>query len=239
MQLKPIFNPFRPPAALDTRRISSRPNPYESKLFRFRVGQDQSRDFLVHEALLKATPGFTALILKSDWKEVQDCVIPLPDDQPEIFRIYQQWLYERSICVPEAEDHTALCSTSRALASAFIFGDKFLDFDFCDAVIDCVIEQIWKTSALDISLVEHVWRNTTPSSPLRRLILDLYGFVGIERWLEELQNDNHFHAEFMKDALRDQMKRRGSGSLPAKDPPFPQDPCAYHKHSNVVCYKES
>lgn len=60
------------------------------------AGED-SEVFLVHDFLLKQTSKFFQTALKEDWKEGQEKKVDLPEDKPEAFGIYNEWLLHGKI----------------------------------------------------------------------------------------------------------------------------------------------
>jgi hypothetical protein len=64
----------------------------------FLVGDTEApKKFTVHEDIVKASSEFVRLALRGEWKEASTRQIPLPDDEPAVFSVYQQWLYNSLI----------------------------------------------------------------------------------------------------------------------------------------------
>ncbi|KAK8192061.1 hypothetical protein BKA81DRAFT_285583, partial [Phyllosticta paracitricarpa] len=55
-------------------------------------GGDNPKVFQVHEVLLRSSSSFFEKALGGDWKESKEKMVPLPDEDVEIFSIYQKWL---------------------------------------------------------------------------------------------------------------------------------------------------
>lgn len=63
-------------------------------------------------------------------------MIPLPDDAPDTFRIYFYWAYtHRIFCEPLAEITRLEGERLILLDSCYIFGNKLMDDDFQDAIL--------------------------------------------------------------------------------------------------------
>lgn len=61
------------------------------------VGQgDNKRDFIVHEELICESSEFFRKALAGNWKETQDRIVKLPEDDPDMFALYLQAVY---VCV--------------------------------------------------------------------------------------------------------------------------------------------
>ena len=72
---------------------ADRPCRFNGEAIVFLVGGDAPKRFIVHEGLVKPRSDFVRLALRGDWKEAQERTIPLPEDDPNIFSVYQRWLY--------------------------------------------------------------------------------------------------------------------------------------------------
>jgi hypothetical protein len=55
------------------------------------------QNFTVHQDLISTRSEFFAKALRGDWKEAQERTVVLPDDEPEVFRLYLQFLYVCSL----------------------------------------------------------------------------------------------------------------------------------------------
>lgn len=201
----------------------------------FLVGKLSPEKFAIHESIIKPRSEFVRLALRGEWKEANDRTIPLPDDEPQVFSLYQEWLYSGLIytrpsqLLPKDDDEFAL------LTQAFILGDKLMDLDFKDSIVDAITEKLRKEQTFDTSLTNLVWENTPDGSPLRRLWMDVYFYFGSAEWLDSKLMGEPVSSEFMVDFSRYQMQNRtGFGSL-GKDAMFFQ--CTYHEHGLRPCYR--
>ena len=221
------------------RRSNHRKLPLGSKIVTFHVGKDTPQDFAIHENLITSTSEFVALALGKDWKEAKDRMIPLPDDNPEVFELLQDWLYSRTITSKNTTHSEKDASEYKLLVSAYILGDKFGIVDFKDAVIDCIIVKLRFTGRFDPRLTNLVYDNTTEKSPLRRLWQEVYFWAGSPSWLDEAQLGDFVHAEFTLDLSKFHMRMiRGGGSMSA---PYEDchlgSGCVYHEHGSGACYR--
>lgn len=232
-----VHDPWLKTGTTRTLRVPAKPNVYGSCIVTLRVGTEVTRDFIVHEQLLIANSAFMAASMKAGWKENNEKLIPLPEDQPDIFEIYQIWLYERVIRLPSLPKAATDAFELGLLVDTYIFGNKMLDLLFTDAIFDCIIEHIRTKGIFDINLIGKVYTQTLPDSPLRRLLRDLYACAGTREWLDQLPADLGVQVEFMKDLLKDQLAMRLKNA--SKSPPFLGDTCVYHEHGNGSCYKVS
>jgi hypothetical protein len=192
----------------------------------FLVGTDTPKRFIVHEGLVKPRSEFVRLALRGEWKEAQDRTIPLPEDDPDIFLVYQQWLYASLIHTRPSSAPTKADDEYRTLVKAYILGEKMMDGNFKDSVVDAIIEKLRWTRRFDTSLTDLVFDNTLPASPLRRLWLDAYYNFGRPEWLDVSLVGDSINAEFMVEFSRYQMQYRASSGAFGPDAMFAR--CTYH-----------
>jgi hypothetical protein len=58
------------------------------------VGENRgTRDFVIHEALLTSRSRFFKKAMAGDWKEAEEKLVKLPEDDPAIFALYEQLVY--------------------------------------------------------------------------------------------------------------------------------------------------
>ena len=212
---------------------------FGSKIVLFRVGKETPQEFAIHENLIAPVSEFVRLALGKDWKEAKERTIPLPDDEPEVFELLQNWLYTKKIPSMHLSDGAKDAGEYKTLVHAYILGDKFGIVDFKDAIIDSIILKLRFTGRFDPRLGNFVYDNTMERSPLRRLWQDIYVWAGNPGWLDEAQLGDFIHAEFTLDLSRYQMKMiRGEG--PAS-PPYEDGSlgpgCLYHEHFKSECYR--
>lgn len=208
---------------------------YGTKIVTIRVGKESaSQDFMVHENLMVARSPFVRTALNNDWKEAKSRVIPMPEDQPETFSTYQQWLYSGKLFSRHDEGTIEDAAEYELLVKAYILGEKLMDSRFQDTILDCIVQKLRKTSTFDIGLSNLVYENTPSNSPLRRLWCDVYAWSGSPSWLDESKLSECVHAEFLMDLSRLQMSFWG-GERP-KQIPYAGNTCDYHHHRDGVCY---
>jgi len=192
----------------------------------FLVGTQAPKRFTVHEDIVKASSEFVRLALRGEWKEASTRRVSLPDDEPDVFSVYQQWLYNGLIhtilgFVLEPDDEYEL------LVKAYIFGEKIVDVAFKNSVVDAITEKV-NQFGLNTRLTSLVFDDTAPASPLRRLWLDVYYHLGKVEWLEPSFAGDAISAEFMIEFSRYQMQKRTSPS--SSDMLDLSVGCTYHEH---------
>jgi hypothetical protein len=70
------------------------PSYVSSPCIRVDVGTGPAmKQFIVYESLITSNSAFFASALGHDWKEAHERVVPLPENEPEVFRLYLTYLY--------------------------------------------------------------------------------------------------------------------------------------------------
>lgn len=215
--------------------VADSPCRFNGEAVIFLVGTDAPKRFIIHEALVKPRSEFVRLALRGEWKEAQDRTIPLPEDDPDVFSVYQQWLYgglihTRPINAPSKPD-----DEYRTLVKAYLLGEKMLDGNFKDSIADAIVEKLRFTHKFDTGLTDLVFENTLPASPLRRLWLDAYYNFGSPEWLNASLVGDSINAEFMVEFSRYQIQFRASSGAFGPDAMFGS--CTYHGHGLRACHR--
>jgi hypothetical protein len=67
---------------------------------RIRVGTgDNVKEFVIHKRVLTARSDFFVKALEKHWKEGEDKVVELPEDDIEIFNLYRGLVYSQHLSV--------------------------------------------------------------------------------------------------------------------------------------------
>jgi hypothetical protein len=228
---------FVQPGAIRSRRqaVDLRKRTLGAEIIAFDVGRPEEAERIsIHESIIKPKSPFVQMALSKEWKEAKERIIPLPDDDPEIFKIYQHWLYFGQIyCVylfGQPKEYAVL-------AKASVLGDKLMDGDFKDAVIDCIVDALCKDQVFDVGLTNYVYEHTTATSPLRRLWQDIYMWAGNPTWLDENVIPEPLNGDFAVDLSRRQMEMAFVAAQSRPPAPSLQNICLFHGHGNGKCYR--
>lgn len=158
------------------RRLNGRP---------IAIGVGEAKEkYTIHEEILCCTSPFFTAAVRKGWKEGLDCTIDLPDDQPQTFELYAQWLYGGKVLSRGVEKSKRHDEELGQLIDAFVFGEKVQDGNYRDAIIDAVIAytntsdkdgQRWYPAS---TIVDRAYRGTPAGSPLRKLLIDFHVYHG-------------------------------------------------------------
>lgn len=118
------------------------------------------------------------------------------------------------------------------LFEAFILGERISARDFRNDMIDVIMLKVQAGEMLDPRLSQLAYENTPPSSPLRRLLVDVFGLLGSSQSIRD--NSTGLPFEFLVDLatflydLRDSAVQDSAGSALASIE------CRYHSHATTA-----
>ena len=220
---------------LDSRRSEQGSNhPFFSRLITIRVGKESTHDFMIQRALVTSRSEFMRAAVEKDWKEAKEGLVRFPEDSIEAFGIYHHFLYTGRVLSKDPNSHAGSPQEYERLVQAYILGDKLMDGDYKDIIIDCIVHKLNETCTFDPNLTTLVYESTASHSPLRRLWLDVYVWLSNAQWLNEDATGVLIDADFLVDLGKAHTNFWG-GHRP-KHAPFMGNRCAYHEHASGICY---
>ncbi len=152
---------------------------FESVVF-VDVGSEHQR-YAIHKGLLCSRSGYFKAALTGNFREAEDQVVTLDDEDPETFRRFNAWLYT-DVLVEDADPGTRSWSS---LFNIYIFAEKRIIPLLQNTVIDSIIH-LNALVRIPVGELRHVWSRTAESSLLRKLLVDI--------WLNE--NETFFTNQF-------------------------------------------
>lgn len=93
--------------------------------------------------------------------EAEENMITLPEEEPDIFRLFQGWLYTREL--PKDD--------RKALIKLWCFGDRRAVPLLQNQAIDTIREVNNERRTEPTNMVRYVFNNTTPDAPLRHFLI--------------------------------------------------------------------
>lgn len=144
----------------------------------------------------------------------------------EVFSIVNQFIYTR-----ELSDNVDSDLDWELLVRTWLFGDKHLMPALQNRVISILMEKYENTDIVTTCLLKLVYKNTLPSSPLRRIMVDLAGYALDIVSIMDLGEGKRWPHE----ALVDLVKILGTRIEEYRDEPeLPEEnkcTCYYHIHA--------
>ena len=198
------------------------------------VGQE-SQWFYVHSAALVKSSQLFQAALKTGWKEGQDREVTSEEERPDLFEFYAHWVYLRAVGRECLE----------YLAELYVLGEKLIDHTYQDDIANAMIAPFRREGVLggrlkfpDAEDISTIYQNTPPTSPARRIVVDIYHYYGTAQWMVESDDENSvpFDREFLVDLSKALL---GKKVEEVRQRLLDGAPCVYHKHSeDKKCGKE-
>lgn len=162
---------------------------------------------------MERTSTFFQAAFKGNWKEGQDGVATLPEDDADIVQRYLHFVYTGRLAVvaPNINDKDNVAGHEAEYLTLFnlhIFGDKYKDIQIKNAVVKAIIEKgqvedsdgsTWFPGPREVDVL---YKSTQPGSFLRKLVVDIHVGKGWEEWLE----NETYNPEFLADLVKALMK---------------------------------
>ncbi|OSS46588.1 hypothetical protein B5807_08442 [Epicoccum nigrum] len=182
------------------------------------------KQFTVYESLITSNSAFFANALGHDWKEARERVVPLPENEPEVFRLYLTYLYASIIPiipasskgegVEEREDGEGDVEKGAqdqyiALSKLYVLAEQLVDETTKSTVLDALAAHAKETNFRvlpDGESIYVIYSSTVDSNEARNWLIDLYTDYGGARSLGS--NDSAYPADFIADVARSVLTKR-------------------------------
>lgn len=119
------------------------------------------------------------------------------------------------------------------LIDAYILAEYLNDFNFADAVIDCLIDRANTEDFIpNLDQVDAAFEKSEVHSPLRNYFVDMYAYPSLSGAGEDMPGPKHL--EFLKlFYVRVREPRQKDIAIAMRNAPWLKDTCIYHKHTNL------
>ncbi|KAF2717852.1 hypothetical protein K431DRAFT_206210, partial [Polychaeton citri CBS 116435] len=178
--------------------------------------------FLVHKELLTAASPFFAAALNGTFAEGLDQTVRLPEEKPDIFEWFLQWLYTGSLTMPadgivsEAQIDGDLRNSHGSpkyflLLDLYALSDRLLTTPLSNHIVSTLARLSESTNSVPTpSDTWILYDNIRDSSPLRALVLDLFAYKKTDRLLETHKDE--WHPRFLRELVV-KLKRPGPEAI--------------------------
>lgn len=194
--------------------------------------KDNQEEYVVHAELLCYYSPFFKAATSGNWAEAKTGVVHLPDDDPRVFEVFQDWIYGARLGLMSGQD----VDTSLLLA-LWVFGDKVQVPGFQNAAIEALRDRTCNPPRqFKLKDIKFAFENTAEESPLRKIIIDLYVWESsidgsISNWLDEA-----YPKSFIAGVVEGycvQFQRPGPIKL-KKERPYAENAKRYHVTGEVL-----
>lgn len=225
---------MRIPAHVDSVTDSHRLN---SAPLKFIVGKDeQAQTFYLHEDQAVKFSDVIAAAVKGGFKEAEERAVKMPEDDPELFKIFAAFTYSGAIhCSKPGDAMIDHIAQHGRLAKLWILAEKMRACEFKDAIVDAMVDRVKCTGKCSAALHKTIYANSFGPSGMRRLVVD----VVVWGWPQGSLNDA-VYSEALGQFFFDVASRlHGMFGRQPGEAPFNSSPdCYYHDHgSERTCYK--
>ncbi|KAF7188782.1 hypothetical protein HII31_09705 [Pseudocercospora fuligena] len=194
------------------------------RIIRIKVGQTNPQIFDVHKGVLKFYSGYFRKVIENvengRFAEAEENMITLPDEETEVFKLFQGWLYTREL--PK--------ESQNPLIKLWCFGDRRAVPLLQNEAIDAIREVNYNLKTQPDHMLRFVFDHTTSDAPLRSFLITSIaarctGSAFVERtenWPVEALHHliKHFFDERPKRTPRDEFNKRNM--------------CEWHVHEEGV-----
>lgn len=207
------------------------------------VGKKSSpQAFHIHESLAVKLSDFFAAAVRKGWKESIKRTVKLPEEDPELFRIFEAFIYSGRVYSQkdgdeyEDENGRSVSWEFGRLMSLWLLGDRLQASAFKDAIVDTLIEKINSEGAVPMKSFAAIYEGSVHPSPMKELLVETAAREWDTEDIDDIDMDETGSA-FIKDLAKAQRKYLADG-IPESAPYWEGPTCMYHEHAeNKPCYK--
>ncbi|KAE8449972.1 hypothetical protein EG329_007111 [Mollisiaceae sp. DMI_Dod_QoI] len=208
----------------------------------------QQKHFKVHKKLLcKKVPYFHKMFL-GGFKEAIEHTARLPDDDPDVFDLFLDWLYRGDLHPADMSKQPPASSPVPKLIELYGFAEKICMNDLIDYTMTSIITRSRHDKVMPrLSSIKLAYQVTSPGSPLRSWISRCYLYSLLNgsttthaATLDGFSNAMSSSNDLQKDVLR--LIYFGDAKTRASKAPVYENPCLYHMHGKgeiCPCGKEA
>jgi BTB/POZ domain len=147
------------------------------------VGPKQ-KEFYVHKALLCKSADFFKGAFRPEFKEGQEGVMYMPDDEPQAFTLFVDYIYRSKIAIGNTENHL------NNLYDFYYFADKLclteLKDKIMDAIQDMTLKYDLKDQLVTPKLIKKAMQQVSPvNEGLKNFCIFSMVFVLISKWHQD------------------------------------------------------
>jgi len=123
------------------------------------------------------------------------------------------------------------------MRSAWLLGDKVLDHDFCDMLIDSFLDHALSTYMFSTAELFRLYKVCATDVPVRQFLIDVHVYAAVPEWYDD--GGEVLSEEVYRNITAALTARKGMQSN-MENAPWLVDPCRYHWHKKEggTCYKD-
>lgn len=142
------------------------------------VGGEQATFYVYRNVICNSSPFFKAA-LSGTFKEAGEGKVVLPEDDPEVFEQFLQWIYTKAYNLPPLANISSenLCKQSWQYVRLYVFAEKTQVQLLKDHILRHLFkfhQRHSKVRSLTYDCVEFAYGHTPPESNLRKLLVAMF-----------------------------------------------------------------
>jgi hypothetical protein len=166
------------------------------------VGQEV---FHVHQNVLVSSSQFFQNAMKPVWRTEPLKPVDLSDVDPQIYKVYSQWLYTKQM-TSKLSHHS--------LAKLYVLGERIMDRAFQKTVVLAMIKRFNNQFQPGMLSIRTIYAGTPAGSAARRLMVNFCAFYSVPSSKRVNLLDASKDGEFMVDFIAVLVKYRGTPTVP-------------------------
>ncbi|KAF2121993.1 hypothetical protein BDV96DRAFT_464214, partial [Lophiotrema nucula] len=157
------------------------------------VGEgDETRTFTLPSCVMSKRTAFFRKALSFEWKEAESRAVLLPKEDPEIFNLYLELIFQGHLPLrrdPEPEDEDSLIFV--ILFELYLLCDRIQDIAAQNLIIDAIFEATRLSAGGNMDFtrkfllpaaeeINIIYGGTAGPCPIRSLLVDMYTFISMK-----------------------------------------------------------
>lgn len=195
------------------------------------MGADEyhdQREFQVYKGLLTHYSSYFRTALNGKWKEGADKTVRLPEDNPDVFKVFFHWIMTGRLFTTI---NTEIPLTEHLICEIFVFGDARGIPELCNVAIDVFFAKSVQTLNFYMPTLGYIYENTLPGSALRRFVVN-FAVMNLEcKDLVLETNPREFLADLIMESAKMEKVPGSPGNFHTYTHRMKGELCQYHDHS--------
>jgi hypothetical protein len=181
-----------------------------------------TRNFHIHQALLTARPKFFEKAMQKGWKDAEEKLVKLPEDDPDTFAIYEQVVYTGRVPLLEVIDDGVLkgdnkstwCQVSEtcdhdyiSLSALYVLAEKLQNLKARNTTVEAIIREVTHEVATvddspclpSLAAITTMYSKTPHHCPGRQVFFDCFTFCAGYGTLQDTGDWETLPREFLYD----------------------------------------
>jgi hypothetical protein len=140
---------------------------------------ENSKTYAIYSSTLTTRSLFFRKALSGPWKEAEERVVHLPEDDVRTFELYLHYIYNNEFACNPSEDEYGKKERG-ALARLYVLCKKLQDPRSKNCIIKALSDSIYKIRSNsswtipEFAVVETLYKGTFKGSPVRRMLVDIF-----------------------------------------------------------------